>query len=168
MQVVYYPNPILRKRAEEVDSFDQDLKDLVEEMKQTMMEYGGVGLAAPQVGLSRRILILSEDGSYENATALINPKIQTSGELVTHQEGCLSFPDIYGDILRPDKVTVEAVDEEGNELKFEQDGWISRIIQHEFDHLEGRMFVERMSPADKVRIKKALKALRDRYEQANS
>ncbi len=165
MQVVYYPDPILRRRADPIETFDGDLVRLVEDMKATMIQYGGVGLAAPQVGIPRRLLILSEDGTYEQARVLVNPTVRAKGELVTHQEGCLSFPDIYGDIIRPDQAEVEAFDEKGNPVQFEEEGWVARIILHEYDHLEGKMFVERMSPADKVRIKKAMKALKDRYEQ---
>ncbi|MCB9882210.1 MAG: peptide deformylase [Planctomycetes bacterium] len=168
MNVVYYPDPILKQRAEPVEQFDDELRQLVEDMKLTMIRYGGVGLAAPQVGIAKRLLLVSEDGTYEKAFALINPVIKTSGELVTAQEGCLSFPDIYGDIDRPERVTVQARNEQGEEITLEDDGWVARIIQHEFDHLEGRLFVERLSPADKVRVKKAVLALRERWERANA
>ena len=164
MEVVLYPDPVLRAPAQPIETFDEALADLVQEMKETMVRYGGVGLAAPQVGISKRLLVLSETGELANARALINPTVKLSGEKVTQEEGCLSFPRIHAEILRPDRIEIEAVDERGNPQTFEAEGWLSRIIQHEFDHLEGRLFIDRMSPADRVRIKKALKALREEFD----
>jgi peptide deformylase len=168
MEIVLFPDPVLRKATQPVEEFDDELRRLVREMKEAMVCLQGVGLAAPQVGISRRLLVLSVEGKLEDARALINPRIRTSGERRSAQEGCLSFPGIYAEIVRPDRVLVEAFDEHGKPQVFEASGWLSRIIQHEYDHLEGRLFIDRMSPADRIRIRKELKSLKADYERGSS
>lgn len=168
LEIVLYPDPVLRQPAKTVENFDADLISLVERMKKTMVESEGVGLAAPQIGRSVRVLVLSEDGTPENARALINPKVELSGKRGRETEGCLSFPGIYAEIERPDKIRIDAVDERGEPQIFEADGWLSRIIQHEYDHLEGRLFIDRMSAADRVRIKRDLENLREDYQSAQA
>ena len=155
-----FPAPVLRRPAAIVESFDAELEAMVNAMFDLMFESQGVGLAAPQVGLKKRILVLNETGDREKRDqdlVLINPKILSkTGELTRFDEGCLSFPDIYASIERPDRCTIEAQDLQGNVFQGDYDGFLSRIIQHEFDHLEGILLVDRMSPADKLRNKAAL------------
>ena len=163
-EVTLYPNPVLRKVAENVE-FDDDLKALVKAMFERMFASKGVGLAAPQVGLQKRVLVLNEDGEdNEKNLALINPKIvELSGPKTLFEEGCLSFPGIYAEVTRPDRCRVEAFDVDGNKIEREFSGFESRIVQHEYDHLEGVLLVDRMTAADRLRNKDALEDLKERY-----
>lgn len=166
--VTLYPNPVLRKAAEPVESFDDELQRIVDAMYRRMFESKGVGLAAPQVGLRKRIMVLNDTGDPERPDrnlTLVNPKIVgRTGEKTLYDEGCLSFPQIYAEIERPDRCTVEAFDVQGNPVRAEYSGFQSRVVQHEYDHLEGILLVDRMSPADKLRNKTALEELIDRYK----
>ena len=168
-QVVHYPEPVLRKRAEEVPEVDDAVRDTVAAMFQTMYEDKGVGLAAPQVGLRIRILVLNQTGDPEEKAeelALVNPTLVDRGGPATRMdEGCLSFPGIYAEVERPDRCTVRYLDLEGNQVEREFEGFPSRIVQHEYDHLEGVLLVDRMSPAEKVRNKAALEELVDDYKR---
>jgi peptide deformylase len=131
-----------------------------------MTESKGVGLAAPQVGLRRRLMILNPTGKDEDALTLVNPTIvERSGPSVLFEEGCLSFPGIYAEVERPERCIVEFQDVEGAKQRVDADGFLARIIQHEQDHLEGVLLVDRMSPADKHRHKGALEDLVDKYKR---
>lgn len=163
-----YPAPVLRKAAAPVTAFDDDLKRTVEAMFQLMFQSHGVGLAAPQVGLKQRILVLNDESDVEKPElnlVLINPKIVSrTGKRTKFEEGCLSFPGIYAEVERPTDCRVEAVDVEGQPFTADYDGFRSRIIQHEYDHLEGVLLVDRMSPADKLRNKAELQELVERFK----
>ncbi|MFT7664170.1 MAG: peptide deformylase [Planctomycetota bacterium] len=162
-QVVYFPEPVLRKRAEELAEIDDAVRETVSSMFRTMYEDNGVGLAAPQVGLRQRILVINPTGDKEKPEeelALINPTlIDRSGPVTSMEEGCLSFPGIYATIERPDRCTVRASLPDGSEIEREFEGFTSRVIQHEYDHLEGVLLSDRMSPAEKVRNKALLSEL---------
>lgn len=159
-----YPEPVLRKRAEPVASFDAELEDTVAAMLECMYRSKGVGLAAPQVGLKKRILVVNPTGEPADELVLINVEIlDRSGPATLFEEGCLSFPGIYAEVERPERCRVRACDLSGQPLEREFDGFVSRIVQHEYDHLEGVLLVDRMSPADKIRNKAALEALVERY-----
>ena len=159
-----YPEPVLRRVAEPVQAFDDDLAQIVRAMFDCMRKSQGVGLAAPQVGLQKRILVLNATGEAEDDLALINVEIvERSGPKSVFEEGCLSFPGIYAEVERPDRCRVQAFDPEGKPIDKEFDGFTSRVIQHEYDHLEGVLLVDRMSAADKLRHKAALEELVDRY-----
>jgi peptide deformylase len=164
-----YPDPVLRKVAEPVKVFDAELERIVAGMFARMQASKGVGLAAPQVGLRKRILVLNPTGEPEDALALVNVEIlERSGPATLFDEGCLSFPGIYAEIERPDRCRVRASDPLGNPIEREFEGFTSRIVQHEYDHLEGILLVDRMSPADKVRHKIALEELIADYKAARS
>lgn len=167
-EITLYPQPVLRKVAEAVEAFDEELGATVEAMYERMVASNGVGLAAPQVGIKQRILVLNPAGERgEGDLTLINPEIlELSGPKAFHEEGCLSFPGIYADVERPEKCKVRAQDVKGETFEMDFDGFLSRIIQHEYDHLEGVLLVDRMSPADKVRHKAALKELVDDFKEA--
>jgi peptide deformylase len=165
LRLALYPDPVLRKPALPVAAFDGELREIVAAMFARMRGSKGVGLAAPQVGLGRRILVLNPGSEEQDDLALINPEIvERAGELTLFEEGCLSFPGIFAQIRRPERCTVKAYDVEGRRIEREYDGFTSRIIQHEFDHLEGVLLVDRMSPADKLRHKAALDDLVERYK----
>jgi len=164
-----YPSPVLRKIADPVTSFDGRLSELVEGMYARMFESHGVGLAAPQVGVRQRVLVMNEEGDVEKPElnlTLINPKIvERTGDKTLLEEGCLSFPGIYAEVSRPANCIVEAVDVDGQPLRLELTGFKSRVLQHEYDHLEGVLLVDRMSPADRLRNKVALEEMIEAYKE---
>jgi peptide deformylase len=137
-------DPVLRKPTKAVSEITDELRTLIANMFETMYAAEGIGLAAPQVGRTERITVVDVDGQKY---ALINPQIlETSGPIDKAEEGCLSIPDIYGDIERPSQVTVRALDENGKEFELTADELLGRCIQHEVDHLEGRLFIDYLSP----------------------
>ena len=167
--VVLFPDPVLRKETDDVAEFDDDLRATVAGMLERMFESQGVGLAAPQVGLTQRLFVLNDEGDPEKPErnmALINPTIKkTFGKKTRLEEGCLSLPGVNADILRPDGCLVHAFDEHGNEFEKEFTGFLSRIIQHEYDHLQGVLLVDRMTPADKIRNRDSVEDLKDQYRE---
>jgi peptide deformylase len=135
-------SPVLRQHSPEVKTVDEDVRRLVEDMFETMDAAKGIGLAANQVGVSRRVAVVDVDG---DRFAMINPRIvETEGRDVA-EEGCLSIPDIYGDVTRPDRVVIEALDAAGNRYRKEATGLKARAIQHEIDHLDGILFLDHLS-----------------------
>ena len=151
-----YGDPVLRQMAKPVENVDGALVKLVDDMVETMYEAVGAGLAAPQVGVQRRLFVYELD---DGPKAVINPEIvESSGEL-WHDEACLSIPGLRIGILRPEKVLLHGYDLDGNELTIEADDFMGRMFQHEVDHLNGVLMVERLD--DDMR-KQALKILRDR------
>ncbi|MEM6672512.1 MAG: peptide deformylase [Planctomycetota bacterium] len=170
--VVLFPDPVLRKEAADVEAFDDDLRSTVTGMFERMFESQGVGLAAPQVGLSQRIFVLNDEGDREKPDrnlALINPTIKSlEGPKVRFEEGCLSLPGVHCDVTRPERCVVHAFDVEGNAFEKEYEGFVARIIQHEYDHLQGVLLVDRMTPSDKMRNRAAVEELRERYRAART
>ena len=171
-RLTLYPDPVLRKPARPVEAFDDVLRDTVRGMLELMYRSQGVGLAAPQVGLDRRILVLNPSGDPQQSDqelALVNVTIlERSGPVTLYEEGCLSFPQIYGEVKRPDRCKVRAYTPDGEPIEREFEGFPSRVIQHEYDHLEGVLLVDRMSPADKLRHKAALQDLVERYKRTRA
>jgi len=161
-----YPDPLLRRPSEPVSSFDDELEGVARAMLARMHESNGVGLAAPQVGLQRRILVMNPSGEEGDDRVLVNPEIlERTGAETMHEEGCLSFPAVYAEIRRPDRCKVRFFSVDGVEHTEEFSGFSSRVVQHEYDHLEGVLLVDRMSPADKVRNKQVLQDLVARYQE---
>jgi peptide deformylase len=143
-------DPVLRQPAEEVLEFDAELREFVEDMLATMYHANGIGLAAPQVGVSRRVLVVDpgegDDGGF-GAIALVNPKVtEMSSETDRAAEGCLSIPGMEEVVERPVSVTIEGFGPDGSPLHLEVDGLLSRALQHEIDHLDGILFFDRISP----------------------
>ncbi len=164
-----YPDPVLRKTAAPVEAFDDELKAVVRAMFERMYASKGVGLAAPQVGLKLRVMVLNATGEPQDELVLVNPTItEKFGDETLFEEGCLSFPGIYAEVRRPDGCTVEAFTVDGEPFEKTLSGFPSRIVQHEYDHLEGVLLVDRMSPADKQRHKAALNDLVDDYKRARA
>jgi peptide deformylase len=139
---------VLRKRAEEITEFNHDLKKISEEMMETMHNYNGIGLAAPQVNIVKRIIvtdILKVEQGY-NPMVFVNPKIiESQGETI-YEEGCLSIPGVNEDILRPERILLHYQDIYGEEKKAEFENWMARVLQHEVDHLNGILFIDYLSP----------------------
>lgn len=139
-----YPDAVLRTRADEVQEIDSGVCRLVADMWDTMDHADGVGLAAPQVGVSRRVFVYDDNDGHRGA--LINPSYTVSGSDSEFDfEGCLSVPEIGGEIDRPLEIDVTGLDENGNEVSFHADGLLARICQHEIDHLDGIMFMQRLT-----------------------
>ena len=148
-QIVYTPDPVLRRKAKKVTVFDKDLQTLVEDMIETMRDAPGVGLAAPQVGVSQRVIVVEygdeeDEEAPKKLWAVINPEIvEASEEMVEGPEGCLSVPRIQGDVNRHVKVVVKGSNRFGKPVKLKLSGWVARIFQHEIDHLEGILFTDK-------------------------
>ena len=142
LPILTYPNPLLKKKAEIIeDPKSLEIKELIFDMLETLEKKQGVGLAAPQIGKSVRLCVIKLDGK---TYILINPKIKSkSWKKETMEEGCLSFPGKYLPIKRSLKVKVEAEDHDGNKIKLEGKGFLARALQHEIDHLDGTLFIER-------------------------
>jgi peptide deformylase len=156
-----YGNEILRRKSEDVEEFDDRLGELIEKMVETMIFEGGVGLAAPQVGVSRRLAIVNPDPQNpDTLLTLVNPRILSCSEKKDCvEEGCLSVPGVRGKVERPIEVEVEYQDRHGERHCIRVDGLVSRIIQHEIDHLDGVLFVDRLSFGRQMLVKGKLKDL---------
>ncbi len=150
-EIVKTPDPVLRRKAHKITKFDKDLQTLIDDMIETMREAPGVGLAAPQVGVSERLIVIEYgDDEDENAPkklfAVINPEIiQASEEKVEGIEACLSIPQLVGEVERHEKVVVKGFNRHGKPAKIKVEGWLARIFQHEIDHLDGVLFTDRAS-----------------------
>ena len=152
-RIVTLPDPVLKRKAHPVNKFDKTLHTLLDDMVETMRDAPGVGLAAPQIGLSERIIVIEyferdEDEDLEDAPkkvwAVINPEIvKVSEEKLIGVEGCLSIPGLVGEVERHAEVQVKALNRHGKPLKLKARGWLARIFQHEIDHLNGVLFTER-------------------------
>lgn len=152
-----YPDPVLRESAKPVEEFDEKLKAFIEDMWETMKAYDGVGLAAPQVGVSRQVAVIEwNDKRY----VLINPRIIESDGKDIREEGCLSAPGFYEEVARPSRIVVEALDEEGNPRRIEEEGFMARALAHEIDHLQGHLFFDHLSPLKRQMIERKLKKRR--------
>lgn len=135
-------SPVLRQHSLEVKTIDNEVRRLVEDMFETMDAAKGLGLAANQVGVARRVAVVDVDG---DRFVMIDPRIVEAEGRASAEEGCLSIPDIYGDVTRPEQVVVEALDSEGNPYRKEATGLKARAIQHEIDHLDGILFLDHLS-----------------------
>ena len=163
-KIVTLPDPVLKRKAHTVNQFDKNLHALLNDMVETMRDAPGVGLAAPQIGLSERIIVIEyyerpEDEEVEDAPkkvwAVINPEIvKTSEEMLMGVEGCLSIPGLIGEVERHAAVQVKGLNRHGKPMKVKAKGWLARIFQHEIDHLNGVLFTERATrlwkPQDEV------------------
>jgi peptide deformylase len=164
--VVHYPDPRLRQPCAPVAVFDDELAALADRMIELMIDNKGVGLAAPQVGVLKRLLVISPTGQREDAMALVNPVIRDREGNVEAEEGCLSLPGVNVRVRRARRCRVEAVDVEGNPLNLEGEELLARIWQHETDHLDGVLIIDRMGPADRMAVRKILRALEEGYSGA--
>lgn len=146
-KIRYLGDPVLRRRASDVESVDDEIVTLIEDMFDTMYTEGGVGLAAPQVGVSKRVIVLDGDTDRygEARIALVNPVIVRHEGEVEDEEGCLSIPELRERVKRWKEVGVRGLGPDGSDLEFDASGLLSRAIQHEIDHLDGILFVDRVS-----------------------
>ena len=157
LKILEFPNPNLRKIAVPVTSFDNDLKCLIDNMFETMYEANGIGLAATQVDVHKRLLVLDVSEERNDPQIFVNPTIDViESDLADYDEGCLSVPGFYETVSRPKKIKVSAQDKEGSQFEIEADGVLSVCIQHEIDHLDGKLFVDYLSSLKRNRIKDKL------------
>ena len=154
LNVRLYGDPVLRRVAEPVPAVTPELKTIIADMVDSMWHQVGIGLAAPQVGISLRFVVM--DDGKGGASALINPVITDRGGAVREEEGCLSLPGIFADVERSKWVRVSAQDEAGQPVSFEAQGLRAKVIQHEIDHLDGVLFIDRLPPVARDRIKKRI------------
>lgn len=163
--IVYLGDPVLRTPAEPVEAFDDELRALVDEMFETMYHAEGVGLAAPQIGLSKRLFVVDvrdEEAPLEGRFALVNPEIvAVSRETEKAGEGCLSIPGLEELVERPERVTIRGFDPDGNAFEVEADGLLARALQHENDHLDGVLFLDRVSALKRRMLLKKWRKLQE-------
>ena len=156
LRVRRYGDPVLRRRAQSIPAVTPEIRELVGDMVETMYHLAGIGLAAPQVGISQRLIVV-DDERGSGALVLINPLITARGGSVVGEEGCLSLPGIFDMVERSEWVRVEALDGEGQPQRFEARGLRARVIQHEIDHLDGILFIDRLDKLARDRIKRQIK-----------
>jgi peptide deformylase len=163
LNILRYPDPRLQTIARPVAEVDDKVRRLVDDMLESMYAAEGVGLAATQVDQHVRVIVIDTSDARDDPRVLINPElVARSDEMVLGEEGCLSVPEIYDKVLRHERVTVRALDRNGEMREFSADGLLSVCVQHEMDHLMGKMFVEYLSPLKRNRIRtKMLKKVRD-------
>lgn len=159
LEIVKYGDPILTKRAEEVTEFNKELLQLIDDMFETMYSAPGVGLAAPQVGILKRLFVMdcSSGKNPKQKIALINPVIELEEGDQTGDEGCLSFPGIFVQVKRPQRVIVRAHDINGSQFNLDVMDLEARCVEHETDHLDGELFIEYLSPLKKDLVKRKIK-----------
>ena len=156
LKVRKYGDPVLRRRAQPVGEITPEIRRMVEDMTETMFEEVGIGLAAPQVGISLRLMVVGDEKG-RGARALVNPVIAEQGGEVTAEEGCLSLPGIFADVTRAEWVRLDAHDLDGNPVSVKARGLTARVFQHEMDHLDGVLFIDRLDPMTRDRIKRRIK-----------
>ena len=154
LTVRLYGDPVLRQVAAPVREITAEITRIIADMTETMWHQVGIGLAAPQVGLPYRILVM--DDGKGGAQALINPVIESRSGTVREEEGCLSVPGIFGEVERSKTISVSATGADGEPVSFEASGLKARIVQHELDHLDGILFIDRLPPVTRDRIKKKI------------
>ncbi len=148
-EIIRYPNPVLRKKCRAAKKVDDNIRRLIDDLIETMHAASGVGLAAPQVGENLRVIAVDIG---EGAFAVVNPKLKKKNKVLqTFEEGCLCLPGIVGPVERPSQVTVEGLDRQGQKLIIEAEGFLATVLQHEIDHLDGIVFLDRVKDKSLIR-----------------
>ncbi len=156
LDILHFPDPRLRNKAKPVKTVDDSVRRLVDDMLETMYEAPGIGLASTQVNDPRRVVVMDISEEHDQPLCLINPEILDKQGEEEMDEGCLSVPDVYETVIRAEKVKVSALDRDGNPFEMEADGLLAVCIQHELDHLDGKLFVDYLSNLKRQRIRKRL------------
>ena len=168
LRLVTYPGPVLRKQAKSIKNVDGKLIETAGEMFEVMYENSGIGLAAPQVGLSKRLLVLDirQDGFPDYI--MINPRITRREGSVEAEEGCLSVPELFGEISRAELIEVAYIDRDGEGQILEAEGLLARVIQHELDHLNGVLFIDRLEKSRRKGLEQQLRELAEATKERNA
>ncbi len=167
LRILEFPDPRLRKKAQPVELVDDELRTLIDDMLETMYEAPGIGLAATQVDVHKRLLVADVSPEKNEPQALINPVILEKDGTTVTEEGCLSVPGFYEEVERAKHIKVRYLDRDGRERESEFEGLLAVCVQHEMDHLEGRLFVDYLSEAKRQRIRKRIeKGRRELKESA--
>ena len=160
LKILHYPNPVLRQAAQSIETITDQVRAVADRMLQLMREAGGVGLAAPQVGLRWRLFVANPTQQADDLGIFVNPVLgNPSKEMAEHEEGCLSLPQVTAKIRRPQRITIEATDLDGHALRLTDDQMPARVWQHETDHLNGVLIIDRMSQIDRIANRRALRDL---------
>lgn len=162
LSILHFPDPRLRIKAEPITTVDRSVRRLVADLLETMYEAPGIGLAAPQVNVSKRVIVIDISDNRDQPLCLINPEIVSQSGIEEMEEGCLSVPSVFEKVSRARKITVRALDREGKPFERTVDDLLAVCIQHEMDHLEGKLFVDYLSDLKRQRIKRKLDKLRRR------
>ena len=155
-EILHFPDPRLRNVAKPVAEVDEEIRQLVDDMFETMYDAPGIGLAAIQINVARRVIVVDVSEDKSEPLCLINPEILEKEGEETMDEGCLSVPEIYETVTRAEKIRVRALDREGKSFEMDADGLLAVCIQHEIDHLDGKLFVDYLSNLKRQRIRKKL------------
>jgi peptide deformylase len=156
LTILEYPDPRLRTIAQPVQTVDDELRTLVDDMLETMYASKGIGLAATQVNVHRRLLVADVSEGQDQPMVFVNPEIVSREEVDVHQEGCLSVPGIYEDVERAQRIRVKALGRDGQPFEMDVDGLLAICVQHEIDHLDGKLFVDYLSELKRQRVRKKL------------
>ena len=161
LSILHHPDPRLRKKAQPVTQFTSALQKTIDDMLETMYAAHGIGLAATQVNIQKQIIVIDVSEERNQPQVFINPSIVSSDGSVEHDEGCLSVPDYYDKVTRPDHVQVSALNRDGEAFTLEAEALLAFCIQHEIDHLQGKLFVDYLSPMKQQRVRKIM----DKWEK---
>lgn len=162
LEILHYPDPRLRNKALPVAMVDDTVRTLISDMLETMYKAPGIGLAAPQVNVSKQIITIDISDERDQPLCLINPRIRVRDGFERMEEGCLSVPNVYEEVERAQHIIVAAQDREGKVFELEATGLLAVCIQHEIDHLEGKLFVDYLSEIKRQRIRKKIDKMRRR------
>ena len=156
LDILEYPDPRLRTRAKPVEAVDDAVRKLIDDMLETMYDAPGIGLAATQVNVHRRIIVVDVSENRDDPHAFVNPELELLGGSIETEEGCLSVPGFYEPVTRAERIRVQALDRDGQPLTLEAEGLLAVCIQHECDHLDGKLFVDYLSNLKRTRIRRKL------------
>ena len=156
LEILEFPDPRLRTVAKPVRAVDDRIRTLCDDMLETMYDAKGIGLAATQVNVHERVVVMDLSEERDSPQVFINPEIEPYGECVEGEEGCLSVPGYYDAVTRAERVRIKALDREGNPFEIDAEGLLAVCIQHECDHLAGKVFVDYLSPLKRTRVRKRL------------
>jgi peptide deformylase len=165
LSLIYYPDPILTKAALPVEKITADTREIAAQMVDLMVSSSGIGLAGPQVGYGHRIFVTSVSGKAEDARVFINPRLSNFGGLTEMEEGCLSLPEIRVNVKRPESCHVEALDLEGKPFQMDATEMEAKVVQHENDHLDGILIIDKIGKIARIACRKAIKHLEREYEE---